>query len=360
MKFKGTILLMLIFVGLGAYVYFAEYRGKEDKQKQEEARKKALNIDQKDITEISLVFPDHTITGVKKGEKQWEITSPAGTDPDQDEWELLASNVPRIERESTVTDQPGDLAQFGLKDPALKVIAKTKDGKTTELLFGAENPRKIYNYAKFAGSNDVFLSPSSWLRIFQKSLSDLRNKKILDFESDDIDAVTIASAKDAMQFQKSGENWLLQKPLDTKADAGEISTFISSIKFARAANFAETSIDAKAAGLEPPAFKVTLHDSKANASRELLIGKSPEADKYYARDASRPAIMIIDKDLPEKMKRPIFDWRDKSITQIDREKTDQIEIHRGAETLACRRVRRRAVAWTFPCDQPQRRQAKLT
>src|SRR5215472_3267948 len=168
MRFKGTTALLGIFIVLGAYVYFGEYRGKETKQKQEEAKKKALNIDEKNITEISLVFPDHTITGVKKGEKQWEVTSPAGIEPDSDEWELLASNVPRIERQDTVTNQATDLAQFGLKDPTLKVVAKTKDGKTTEVLFGAENPKKIYNYAKFTNNNEVFLTTRSSDRIIQK------------------------------------------------------------------------------------------------------------------------------------------------------------------------------------------------
>jgi hypothetical protein len=339
MKFKGTISLLLLLLGLGAYVYFGEYKGKDSRQQQADAKKKAIAIDSKDITEISLVFPDHTITGVKKGEKQWEFTSPPGIDPDQDEWELLAGNVPRIEREDTVTSQAADLAGFGLKDPPLRVIAKTKDGKNFEILFGAENPRKIYNYAKLADSNEVFLSPSSWSRIFQKTANDLRNKKVLDFESDDIDSVTIGAGKDETLFQKSGTDWLIKKPTESKADGSEISTFISSIKFSRASSFADEKIDLKAAGLDMPAFKITLHDARSNTNRELLIGKSPEKDKYYAKDGSRPAIMIIEKEIPEKAKRPLFDWRDKSITAtpIDREKTDQIEIHRGTEALALKK-----------------------
>ncbi len=337
MRFKGTTVLLAVFVALGAYVYFAEYRGKEARQTKEEAKKKAVNVDAKDITEISLVFPDHTISGVRKAEKQWEITSPAGVEPDQDEWELLATNFPRIEREDTVTNQAGDLTGFGLKDPGLKVIAKTKAGKTIEIWFGAENPRKIYNYAKFADSNEVFLSPSSWLRIYSKSLTDLRNKKVLDFEADDIDFILAAGGPEEKQFQKSGTDWLFKKPVDAKADSGEITTFLSSIRFARASGFAEASVDSKAAGLDPPSFKITLHDAKANANRELLIGKSPETDKYYAKDASRSAIMIVDKDIPEKLKRPTFDWRDKAITQLDREKADQIEIRRGTDTLALKK-----------------------
>jgi len=337
MKFKGTTVLLIVFVALGAYLYFGEYRGKETRQKQEETKKKAVNVDQKDITEISLIFPDHTITGVKKGDKQWEITNPAGVEADPDEWELLASNVPRIEREDTVAAQPGDLTQFGLKDPPLKVSAKTKDGKSIEILFGAENPRKIYNYAKFANSNEVFLTPSSWVRIFQKTLTDLRNKKVLDFETDDIDGLTINSGTNELQFQKTGNDWVIKKPVETKADSGEITTFLSSIKFARATGFADANVDAKAAGLEPPAIKVTLHDKKANANRELLIGKSPETDKYYAKDGSRPAIFIIDKEIPEKAKRPLADWRDKTITQVDRDKTDQLEIHHGTDVVTIKK-----------------------
>src|SRR5438105_9648910 len=118
MKFKGTAILFLLFGLLGAYVYFFEVRGQEQRQKQEEAKKKAFQVDEKDISEISLIYPDRTITGVKKGEKQWEITSPPGIQADPDEWQTLASNIPRIEREDTVAQNAQDLTAFGLKDPA--------------------------------------------------------------------------------------------------------------------------------------------------------------------------------------------------------------------------------------------------
>ncbi len=245
--------------------------------------------------------------------------------------------MPRIEREDTVTPNATDLAPFGLTDPAVRVVVKTKDGKTTEILFGGENPRKTFNYAKFGNSNEVFLSPTSWSRIFQKTITDLRNKKILDFEPDDVDSAAIDVGSSETQFQKKGSDWLIQKPIEAQADGGEISTFVSSLKFARASGFAEPTVDAKSAGLEPPAMKIALHDSKANTTRELVIGNSPQADKYYAKDPSRPAIFIIDKDIPEKARRPLMDWRDKSLAKVDREKTDQIEIHRGSDVLAMKK-----------------------
>lgn len=335
MKFKGTTALFLVFIALGAYVYFTEFRGQEQRQKQEDAKKKAFQVEDKDITEISLIYPDRTLSAVKKGDKQWDMTAPAGIDADSDEWQLLASDIPRIEREDTVAQNATDLAPFGLKDPPpVKVSAKTKDGKTIEILFGGDNPRKTYTYAKLPNSNDVFLTASNWEKTFTKTVSDLRNKKILEFETDDIDDVKVLNGTMELEAQKAGDNWDLKKPIATKADGGDISTFISSIKFARAATFPDPPITAKDAGLEPPAIKITLHDGKAKTDRVLLIGKMSGADRYYARDASRDTIFIIDKEVPDKAKRPLFDWRDKTLVKLDRDKIDHIEIHHGPDTIA--------------------------
>ena len=334
MRFKGTTLLFIVFVILGGYVYFAEYRGKDERQKQEEAKKKAIQLDQKDITEISLIYPDRTISAVKKGEKQWEMTSPTSVQADPDEWDQLASSLPQVDRNDTVAQNAQDLTPFGLKEPAVKVSAKSKDGKTLEILFGSENPRKTFNYAKLGDSNDVFLTGSNWAKTFTKTVSDVRNKKVLEFELDDIDNVKIAEGSKELEAQKSGDTWQLKKPADTKADAGEFSTFTSAIRFARAQSFPEPPVDAKTAGLDSPSIKITMHDSKAKTDRVLLIGKTADTDKYYARDGSRDAIFIIDKDIPEKARRPLFDWRDKTIAKIDRDKIDKIEIQRGADNLS--------------------------
>jgi hypothetical protein len=332
MRFKSTSILLIVFVILGSYVYFAEYRGRDERQKQEEAKKKAFQVEEKDITDITLKYPDRTIEGVKKGEKQWEFVNPAGVETDPDEWQMLASNIPRIEREDTVAENAQDLTPFGLKQPQVTVAAKLTNGQTIEISFGAENPRKTYHYAKLASSNDVFLAPNNWATTFNKTVSDLRNKRILNFETEDIDRVKFAAGSTELEIQKSGESWQIKKPIDAAAEDTEVTSLVSSMRFARASSF-PNGIDAKKVGLEPPAMRISLHDKKANADRVLLIGTTSEPDKYYARDASRDVIFIVDKEIPDKLRRPVFDWRDKSITRIDRNAIEAIDILRGTEKL---------------------------
>src|SRR5580765_6652308 len=112
MRFKGTTILFILFIILGGYVYLAEFRGKDERQKQEESKKKAFQVEEKDISEISLIYPDRTFTAVKKGDKQWEIQSPAGIEADSDTWDQLASDIPRIDRNDTIAQNTQDLAPF--------------------------------------------------------------------------------------------------------------------------------------------------------------------------------------------------------------------------------------------------------
>jgi hypothetical protein len=259
-----------------------------------------------------------------------------GIDADSDEWDILVSSLGQVEKGGAVSTST-NLVQYGLDKPVVEVTAKLKDGKTIGVLFGSENPKKTDNYAKLTDSPDVFLSPVTGSKSFQKTLTDLRNKKVLEFAVDDINAVRIEDGKNVLEFQKSGMDWLVKKPLDLKADGEEISGFLSAIQSARAANFADSGLTLISAGLAPVATKITLHDAKANVDRVLSLGKSSETDKYYARDESRAAVMIISKDVPAKARRPLIDWRDRSIAHFDQGSIDELEIVRGAEKITVKK-----------------------
>src|SRR4029079_6317203 len=47
---------------------------------------------------------------------------------------------------------------------------------------------------------------------------------------------------------------------------------------------------------------------------------------------------IIEKEIPDKARRPVFDWRDKSITGIDRNAIEEIDILRGTEKSSINKV----------------------
>ena len=205
MRFRGTTILLAVFVLLGGYVYFTEFRGREAREQQEAAEKKAVRFEPKDVAELSLTYDSNTITGIKKGEGQWEITTPQGIEADSAAWDSLAQSISDIQREDAVLANASDLAQFGLDKPVLEIGIKLSDGRTTQIQFGSENPRKTLNYLKVSDSPDVLLS-SSKADVFRKSLTDLRDKKLLDVAPDNIDSVRFQNTI----LEKSGEEWSLK------------------------------------------------------------------------------------------------------------------------------------------------------
>ena len=343
MRFRSTYLLLAVVAVLAGYVYLAEYRGSDEREAQEASKKKLFSTPLNDVESLSLTFPDHRISARKIDETHWELIEPQGIDADSDEWNSLVASLGQIEKGSSVSTNP-ELAQYGLDKPAVTVLAKLKDGKTVGVLFGSENPKKSDTYTKLSEAPEVFLSPASAGKSFQKSLTELRNKKILEIAPEDIDSVRIENGKSVLEFQKTGADWRVKTPMDLKADGEEITGFLGIIQSARAAEFAKADVSAASAGLSPPSVKVTLHDAKAKADRVLSLGSSPAKDQYYAQDSSRPAIMIIGKDVADKARRPLIDWRDRAIAHFDRGVVDELEIVRGAEKIA---VKKQGPEWKF-------------
>jgi len=341
-RFKGTLALLLVFAALGGYVYYSDFYNKEEREKQESAKKKLFGGEAKDVSEITLEYEGRSVTGIRKGETNWEITTPAGLEADADTWEQLASSFVGIQKDEIVSAQKTDLAPFGLDKPGIVVKSKLASGATKSILIGAENPKKTFNYAKAGETDEVFLISTTDGGAFKKSLTDLRDKKVLDFESDNIDAVKVSvQGKPDLEIQKSGADWLIRTPVVGRADPSEVTSFLSAIQFSRTSAFVDETTDAKVSGIGTPSAKITLHDQKAGVDRTILFGKSPEKGKYYAKDASRAPLFILATEIFDKTQRPVFEWRDKTIVQLGLEGTaslDEMDIIQGAEKLSLKKT----------------------
>jgi len=152
------------------------------------------------------------------------------------------------------------------------------------------------------------------------------------FEPDDIDGLTIVAGTTELALEKVTDGWRIRKPVDTAAENDEVNAFLTTMRLANA-SFPESALDSKTTGLDSPAIRISLRDAKAKTDRVVVVGKAAAADKFYARDLSRDSVFIIEKQIPEKARRPLLIWRDKSIAKTDSQKIDNIEIARGAERI---------------------------
>jgi hypothetical protein len=163
----------------------------------------------------------------------------------------------------------------------------------------------------------------------------MRDKTILRFDQDAITDIRI-SGETELALSGGDEGWRMVEPIDWPADQSRVTTLLGTIAFASADGFATDDAADDATGFDSPSWRVVLEPESTDSddvapTHELLIGRpvgdpGTEDIRYYARDMSRPAVFLIDAELPDMLGRPLVDWRDKRIATFDRGQVMEVAI----------------------------------
>ncbi len=367
MRFRGTLVLLLICAALGGYLYFYEYKGGEKREKAKQEENRLWKVESDSIRQIDLVTPTQHITATRSGDKDWRITSPRNLDADSDELNRIASSAADMSRESVLETNAGDLARFGLKPPQTALEFKTKDGKDYRIDFGNKNPTGSSNYAAIPGRNEVFMVATYVAGTFDKKLDDLRNHSILPFDQSEAQSLELQSAKGDVQLAKDNDRWWIQGKDKEKwaADSSAVSGVLSALSSGRIKEFFdENPEDYTNLGLDKPSASVQLVVGKNKAIKHLLIGTekskllkkgekpkpeparktdkdkgkteeptTPSADVYIAKDESRKDLFFVDKDLVDKLVKTPSDFRDKALAAFQRWDIDSITLTNSKGTF---------------------------
>src|SRR6266567_7925054 len=118
------------------------------------------------------------------------------------------------------------------------------------------------------------------------------------------------------------------EPVKTRADGGVVNEVVTGLTTARV----DREIDphpSKLAdfGLEPPAAQVTMEVKGQAAPLTLTVGgKNPTGVWVYAREGSKPAVVVIGDSVSRDVLRPVADFRDRALFPFDRRNVTAVEL----------------------------------
>jgi Domain of unknown function (DUF4340) len=324
---KSFIVLLVVLLGLGSYVYFVESKRPADEG---DKKDKVFTVEASAITEMTVKAEDGETTKLQKDGDDWKIVAPMAGKPDSSQVSGLTSNLASLEVQRVIDDNPPDLAEYGLADPRVTVSFKA-GGQDHELLIGRKTPPATDYYAKLAGQPRVFLISSFLDSTFNRTTFDLRDKAALAVNRDEIDALTVTTPERTLRFAKNGNEWRLAQPVVARGDFSAIEGLVSRISTLQMTSIAAEKVDKPAEyGLDKPAATVTIGNKSSQATLE--IGRSPEAGKLYARDASRPMVFTIDASLMDDLKKAPSDYRQKDLFDARAFNTNRIDVTRDGQT----------------------------
>jgi hypothetical protein len=345
MRFKGTLILLLVCLALGGYLYFYEIKGGEKREKAKQAENQIWKVDDKNIQEIDLASSSQRITAVRKNDKEWVLTAPQQWDADSDELNRLATSASNLRREEALDQRVADLSKFGLDPAQSSLKLKTKDGMEYAVDFGNNNPGRNYAYARLSNQKTVFLVASATASAFNKKVEDLRNHSIMSFEQPEAQTLSIKGPKGNFELIKdSTDHWWLAGAGKRAADSPEIRGILNTLSMGKIKEFFnENAGDYLNAGLDKPFIDISLTYGKNKAIKHLLIGteksklrkKGKQESKtenpslpemYLAKDESRPDLFFVEKEFVDKLLKSPNDLRDKALAPFQRWDIDSITL----------------------------------
>ncbi|PWT94187.1 MAG: hypothetical protein C5B54_00425 [Acidobacteria bacterium] len=315
MSFRTTIILAILLIGLGAFAYFYEYKGGEEREKKKAEEKTLLKVKKEDVAEVDIQGLEKPIKAVPAGDN-WKLTSPIDSRADSATVERILGNFENLKYQQIIEESPKDLAQYGLDKPKLTVeLTLKKDGKKETLQIGAKNPVENSCYIRLNGSPRVYMADGTVGDIGNTTLFDLRDKKLTDFVSEKVQSLSLRTTSDDFQFKKESGIWKMVKPVDSPASDSEISSFLSALEFLRATKFIDQpSTDLSQYGLKDPAASVGIAQEKG-MQQTIDFGKK-EGEQLYVNVGN--TIAAVSDSFTTYFQKKLEDWREKKLLIFNR------------------------------------------
>ncbi|HVT96330.1 MAG TPA: DUF4340 domain-containing protein [Acidobacteriaceae bacterium] len=336
MKFRGLIVAAAVLLVLAGVLYWSEHH--KPKESASATTPAILKIDPATVTSVTVKQKGaQAVTLARAGASQWKITSPGDYPADSSAVSAMLSSLAPLNSDSIVEEKAENLSEYGLSDPSLEVDVTGKDNKTDHLLFGDDAPTGGGVYVQLAGSPRVFTAGSFAKSSLNKSLGDLRDKRLLPVEASSVSSIDLDRKGQKISFARIQKGWQIEKPESYRTDNYQVDDLLSQLTGAKW----DPSVSAEDATRDfshaTPVATVKLTGSSGTDTLEVR----KEKDAYYAKSSAVPGAWKIDSSnassLDSDLERGLDDFRNKQLFDFGYADPDKIEYHSGNTSIVLAR-----------------------
>ena len=152
---KTTLILILLALGLGGFVYFHEIKGKNQQTEIKIQKQKIFAFTADDVQSLTIKIKETTLQLERRNtseKPQWEIKSPISALANDAIVSYLMDLLVDGKSERTVLISSAELSEFGLDKPVATIDIKLKNQESHQLILGKGDFNNQFLYAQ-ADSN---------------------------------------------------------------------------------------------------------------------------------------------------------------------------------------------------------------
>ena len=321
MRYRPTLVMVLVLAGLGLYLYVVELPQKESHERQDIVDKKVLLFDQDTLSGLTIKTDRYELVFARTPEQGWVLTAPLNTEADQREVQnliraLVTGTVTRV-----VEDHPTNLTPFGLDNPVTTVSVVAGAARET-FSIGDSGPLSSTLYVLRESDRKVLLTNLAPKDFVNNTLMTFRRKDILHMSQGDVERIRLTyPTTEIVLYQgqkKPKSKWKIRYPIEAEADQIEVRALLFRLEDLKALGIVDPGPerDALANTLTVPKVKVAIHMADGDQTVKLyqpdeaggaaIAETSPEGPLYRI-----PSTVIRD------LTKELFTFQDKRLLGID-------------------------------------------
>jgi Domain of unknown function (DUF4340) len=261
---------------------------------------RSLMRDPKDsVVNLRMETPEYIFTAKKSSEEgEWSLVS--GSDSaraDNQAVEDLLRDLKNIEAESFIK-KPGPALLRTLENPFLRLEYRTGDSASAPvaLEFAAHTKQDSLAWVRVRGAREqVALVDAEKARGLVKSFHDLRNKKIIEFDTGEIIRIGIESGGETFSLEKEDDKWLLASPEQTETREWKVQNLLWDLSGMEFTGIVDSET---ASGLESPLLEITLWGEGKEPFFKAAFGDSiPGGNEIFLQVTSDERVFTVEKSV---------------------------------------------------------------
>lgn len=321
-RYWPTLLMLMVLVGLGGYLYLVELPAEQREKKQETVQKQILPFPETAITGLSITTAQGLVEFKLTEPGKWSIVAPLQTDADNREVQSLIRALVTGAVTRTVEEQATQLAPYGLEQP-VTTLTLTAGTQQETISIGDSGPLSNTLYALRGSDRHVLLTNLAPKDFVNKSLMTFRRKELLRFVQNNVERVRLTYPTTEiviynMAKDKPRPSWKIRYPIEAEADQNEVRSLMFRLEDLKALGIIDPGPEREtvAKTLTTPKVKITLHTSTGDQSVRLYL-PNPQSGEAIAETTADAPLYRINPALIKDLTKELFNLQDKRLLGLD-------------------------------------------
>ncbi|MBN2424804.1 MAG: DUF4340 domain-containing protein [Calditrichaceae bacterium] len=321
---KKTIIFLCIALALGAYVYFYEIKGGEEREKAKEESEKLFSLEKDSIQSVLIQsFAGHYL--LNRTNDGWQIEIPVKTKADESTVNSLLYGITSAKKTRTFNIKAKDKYDYGVGPGGIKLTVTSKSGIRDSVFLGQSSAVGSEIYASKTDTI-IHLISSSLKSNADKTLFEWRDKRPLLFQKDEVREITLVNPAGRYTIVKENNEWKISSPVETKAEKSKVDDILNKLYSGRIkAVVSETPDKSGQYRLINPGYRVELSIGPDKTKTGVSFS-SLKDNQAYGRDDVRPHIFEVDSAFMKPLKADLYELRYKKVLEFNKDQVDHFNL----------------------------------